>query len=429
GAAELAPLEALDARALTSVIDDALARAVGRRAAEAAIVRSEAEAREGERFALRVLENLFAFVGVLDVSGTLLAANAAPLSAAGITIDDVRGKKFWDCHWWSWDEGVRAQLRQACARAAAGEVVRYDVSVRMRGDTRMWIDFQIAPLRDDAGRITHLIPSAVDLTARTATEARLRADEAQLRAIADEREVAAGLRDADRRKDELVATLAHELRNPLAAVRVAAELLRRLGAADPRGERAVEIIQRQVAHMARLVDELLDASRISRGTLAVHSKRCDLATIAVQTAEDHRATFEAAGIELSVVPSASPLWVDGDPVRLAQMIGDVLHNACRFTDRGGRTVLRAEACTEPDGRFACVAITDTGVGIDPALLVRLFEPFAQADQGLARTTGGLGLGLARTKGLAELHGGRVAAHSDGVGRGATFRLLVPLSPR
>src|SRR5262249_6790493 len=141
-----------------------------RRATDAALRHSEQEARRSERLAQRVTDNLFAFVGMLDPDGTLLQANAAPLLAGRLASQDVRGKKFWDTYWWNYSDEVREQLRAACARASRGEVVRYDVVVRMARDTRMTIDFQVAPLRDEEGRITHLIPSGVDVTERRRVE-------------------------------------------------------------------------------------------------------------------------------------------------------------------------------------------------------------------------------------------------------------------
>ncbi len=163
-------------------------RVAGARA-EAALAESEAQLR-------RVLDNLFAFVGLLTPDGTLLEANEAPLRAAGIGIEDVRGRPFWDCYWWSYDPAVQSGVRDACARAAAGESVRYDVAVRMAGDSRMTIDFQVAPLRDAAGRVTHLVPSAVDVTARNAAEAGREESEAQLRAVLDNVPVAVILAEA-----------------------------------------------------------------------------------------------------------------------------------------------------------------------------------------------------------------------------------------
>ena len=232
------------------------------------------------------------------------------------------------------------------------------------------------------------------------------------------------LREADRRKDEFMAILAHELRNPLAPVRCAVELMRMAELSDPRTERARDVIDRQVTHMARLIDDLLDVSRIARGKLALQKQRCDLASIARQTADDYRATLEASGLQL-IVSGTSPAWVDGDPVRLAQMVGNLLNNAGRFTERGGRV----EVTTRSDSAtgLATVTVSDNGVGIDRALLSRLFDPFIQAEQDLARTKGGLGLGLALTKGLVDLHDGQIEAHSEGPGHGATLALRFPLT--
>lgn len=229
------------------------------------------------------------------------------------------------------------------------------------------------------------------------------------------------LQEAGRRKDEFISILAHELRNPLAPVRTAVEILRRTAGAEPSQRRACDIMERQVAHMARLIDDLLDVSRIARGKLSLHRERCDFAAIAHQTAEDYRPSLESAGLQLDVA-APEPLWVEGDPVRLAQMVGNLLNNAQRFTERGGQVRVAGQAA----GSHAQVSVEDTGVGIAPDLQARLFDPFTQADQDLARSKGGLGLGLALTRGLAQLHGGSVAVHSEGPGRGARFTLCVPL---
>ncbi|MDX2094285.1 MAG: PAS domain S-box protein [Kofleriaceae bacterium] len=231
------------------------------------------------------------------------------------------------------------------------------------------------------------------------------------------------LHEAHRRKDEFIAILAHELRNPLAPVRSAVELMRMEQLSDPRLQRARDVIDRQVTHMARLIDDLLDVSRIARGKLALQKQRCDLASITRQTADDYRPNLEAAGLQL-IVSGTSPAWVDGDPVRLAQMVGNLLNNAGRFTERGGRVEVATSADVATG--LASVTVSDNGVGIDRELLRRLFDPFSQAEQDLARSKGGLGIGLALTKGLVELHGGQVEAHSEGPGHGATFVLRLPL---
>lgn len=271
---------------------------------------------------------------------------------------------------------------------------------------------QVPPLRmKEAAEVAASLRSAAGLLAQRS---------------AGERQALQALREADQRKDEFIAVLAHELRNPLAPVRTAVAILRSVPSADPRAERAREVVERQVAHMARLVDDLLDVSRITRGRLALRRERCDLAAIARQTVQDYRPAVEAAGLQLALHTPQPVPWVDGDPVRLAQMLGNLLNNAVRFTERGGRVQVRVWADTALG--LVRMQVSDTGVGIEPQLLARLFEPFSQADQDAARSKGGLGLGLALTRGLAQLHGGQVEARSEGVGRGACFTLVLPLAP-
>jgi signal transduction histidine kinase len=238
-----------------------------------------------------------------------------------------------------------------------------------------------------------------------------------------DRKAAEDLREADRRKDEALAVIAHELRNPLVPIRNAAALLA-LNPADPAAAaRAGGLVERQVRHMTRLVDDLLDASRFSSGNVALDRRRLDLAALARQAGEDRRAAAAEAGLALSLDLPQGPLWVDGDPVRLTQVIGNLLQNALKFTDRGGAVTLRVGR----EGGRAVVAVRDTGVGIAPESLPRVFEAFVQLDRTRARSQGGLGLGLALVKGLAELHGGEVTAASEGAGRGAEFTVRLPLA--
>jgi signal transduction histidine kinase len=235
------------------------------------------------------------------------------------------------------------------------------------------------------------------------------------------------LLEADRRKDEFIAILAHELRNPLAPVRTAVEIVRRIDDLQPAQRRACDVIGRQVAHMAHLIDDLLDVSRIARGKMALQRQRCDLAAIVRQTAGDYGDSLQARGLTLVVDADSPPLWVDGDPIRLAQMVANLLSNAQRFTEPGGQ--VRVSVRVDDPRKRACVSVQDTGIGIAPQVLARLFDPFSQAHQDLARSKGGLGLGLALTRGLAQLHGGTVEAHSEGLGQGARFTLEIPLLPQ
>lgn len=334
-----------------------------------------------------------------DREGRVRFANPATLALIGKPSSEVLGR-------------TDAEFLED--RAAALEVMRNDrhvidggVSIEVEetvplpgGEKRFWLSRK-TPYRDENGQVVGLLGISRDITQRKAAED--------------------SLREAGQRKDEFIAILAHELRNPLAPVRNAVEVLRRLGSAEPHQQKARDIIDRQLRHMARLIDDLLDVSRIEHGKLALQNERCDLAEIALQTAEDYRAHLEAAGLQLDLEPDAPPAWVHGDPVRLTQMIGNLINNAGRFTNTGGEVRVR----TGKDSEGAFVTVSDTGVGLEPGLLSRLFDPFSQAEQDYARTKGGLGLGLALTRGLVELHGGRIDAVSAGPGLGSDFTIRLP----
>jgi signal transduction histidine kinase len=234
----------------------------------------------------------------------------------------------------------------------------------------------------------------------------------------------ARLAEADRAKDDFLAMLSHELRNPLAPLRTSLYLLDRVDPASPAVARAHEVMRRQVAHLARLVDDLLDGTRIARGKIELRVGPLDLGELARRCAEDHAVLMRDRALAFAVeMPPPGALWVDGDETRLAQVIGNLLHNAAKFTPAGGRVELVVRA-----GDAAEIRVRDTGVGIPPQLLPHVFEPFTQAKQGLARSDGGLGLGLALVKGIVELHGGTVSAGSDGAGRGADVVVRLPKVP-
>jgi signal transduction histidine kinase len=263
---------------------------------------------------------------------------------------------------------------------------------------------------------------------RAALELRRAREELELRVAERTAELSranALLVEADRRKNEFLAMLAHELRNPLAPIRNGLEILRLAGNNAQVREEARSLVERQVNHLSRLVEDLLDVSRITHGKMRLQRQRLDLARLARTTAEDRRPTLEQAGLRLTLELPEVPVWVMGDETRLAQVLNNLLDNAAKFTDRGGEVMVRLRR--EP-GPQAVLSVRDTGVGWQPALLERLFEPFAQEDRTLGRAGGGLGLGLALVKGLIELHGGRVNAVSEGPGKGAEFLVRLPAAP-
>jgi PAS domain S-box-containing protein len=228
------------------------------------------------------------------------------------------------------------------------------------------------------------------------------------------------LRAVDRRKDEFLATLAHELRNPLAPIRNGFEIIRTSPERAVR-ERAREMMERQFGQLVRLVDDLLDVSRITQGKLVLRREPVSLAAVVASAVEIARPTIEAAGHELTLEQSADSIWVNADAARLSQVIGNLLTNAGKYTDRGGRIQLAATGRESE----AIVSVRDNGIGIAADHLPHLFQMFSQVAPALDRSQGGLGIGLALVKGLVEMHGGRVEARSDGVGRGSEFIVTIP----
>jgi signal transduction histidine kinase len=230
------------------------------------------------------------------------------------------------------------------------------------------------------------------------------------------------LRDANRRKDEFLAMLGHELRNPLAPIRNAVQVMRKLEPDEPKLRWARDIIDRQVDHLARLVDDLLDVSRIVQGKISLHPTTLDLTTVIDQAVEFSRPMIEARRHELTVTVPKRHLQVKGDRVRLAQVVANLLNNAAKYTDVGGKIWLGVEASKVQ----VSIHVRDNGVGIPEQLLPHIFDLFQQADQSLARAQGGLGIGLTVVKRLVEMHGGKVEAHSAGPGRGSEFSIHLPL---
>ncbi|MGC4118514.1 MAG: PAS domain S-box protein [Myxococcales bacterium] len=334
---------------------------------------------------------------ILDVQGRVTDANQEYLRLTGRpALPDILGvtASAWTA------VGDRARWAAATAQCLERGQVR-DLELDFVGP-----DGRTTPVEINASRLftpqaTRLMAVCRDITERRRAEDRLR--------------------EEARRKDEFLAMLGHELRNPLAPIRNAIHLLQRIRPKEPRAQKAEEIIDRQTAHLSRIVDDLLDVSRIARGKVGLRKERLDLAAVVRHAAEDCRGNLAAKGIELRVALPDAPVWVDGDPTRLAQVLGNLLHNSEKFTDRGGRIALELHAA----GPSAVLTVADTGVGMGRQTLERIFEPFVQAGSDLARSRGGLGLGLALVRGLLELHGGTVRASSEGLGRGSQFTVVLP----
>jgi PAS domain S-box-containing protein len=290
-------------------------------------------------------------------------------------------------------------------------VIHPDGAVRWLSVTAR-MEFDGEPRR--AIRLTGMI---ADITARKATEQALRDSEERLK-------------ESDRRKDEFLAMLAHELRNPLAPIRTGLELIRLTGDTPGAVARVRSMMERQVAHMVRLIDDLLDVSRITSGKIQLQRKLTPVADLVNGAVEANRAALNAAQLQLTIGLPDQPCVLDVDPTRLVQVLSNLLHNATKFTPAGGHvelTVRCPDATPESEGQLALI-VSDTGVGIPPEMLPRVFDLFMQGEQG-GRAQPGLGIGLALARRLIEMHGGRIEASSDGAGRGSAFTIHLPIASR
>ncbi len=248
---------------------------------------------------------------------------------------------------------------------------------------------------------------------------------AQLAVQVEDRARRAEAEESERRKDEFLAMLTHELRNPLGPILNGAQLLKKMSPQEPTLIDLCSMVERQAAHMARLVDDLLDTTRLARGLVRLCKEKCSLNDIVGNVVADYKNIFQESGLVLDVVMPEQDIRIEGDATRLTQVLGNLLHNAHKFTSAGGCV----SVTLKDEGTAAHLSVSDTGIGIAPDMIDSIFKVFRQGDQGLERGRGGLGLGLALVKGLVELHGGIVRAESAGLGQGAVFKIVLPLTQR
>jgi PAS domain S-box-containing protein len=320
------------------------------------------------------------------------------------------------------EQGYLALLDQVftSGRAYVARGARYTVQAAPDGTaSERYLDFVYQPIKDSDGRVAGIFVEGADVTERMRADAALQASEARFR------QIAAQLSDASRLKDEFLATLAHELRNPLAPLGYALELLKIAPGDGSVGLRARETMERQLAQMVRLIDDLLDLSRVNRGIVELRRTRLPLAGALRDALETSRPLIEQCGHTLAVTLPGEELMLEADPTRIVQIFANLLNNAAKFTPRGGRidlTLARQDAAT------AVVAVRDNGIGIPAAKLRGIFDMFAQVDRSHTQAGGGLGIGLTIAQRLVEMHGGSIEAHSVGPGTGSEFRVHLPLAP-
>jgi PAS domain S-box-containing protein len=375
--------------------------------------RAGAELRESEERFRALAESMPLLVFVLDPAGEALFYNERWREYTGLEAPDGASRLAL-VH----PEDRPGMMKRWAAARASVSVVEIDFRMRGRDGKYRWFLLRARPVRDAEGAIARWIGTATDVDEMRRVEQALSRSEARARASAEE------LYTEARRKDAFLAMLSHELRNPLAPARASLYVLTRAPRGSDQARQAEAVIARQLDHMTHVVEDLLDLTRISRGVIFLQPRPLDLADLVCRVAEDHAALFAAAGVTLVVAPGTVPVPLLGDPTRLGQVLGNLLHNAAKFTPRGGRVGV----CLRVDeaAGHAVISVRDTGVGIDAEILPRIFNAFTQAESTLSRSRGGLGLGLALVKGLSELHGGTVEARSEGPGKGAEMIVRLPL---
>ena len=297
---------------------------------------------------------------------------------------------------------LHAEELEILARLRRGERIDHYETVRLAKDgRRIDISLTISPIRGEDDTIIGASKVARDITERKRDEGLLR--------------------EADRRKDEFLATLAHELRNPLAPICAAAELLKHAKSLAPELRAATAILERQARQMTHLVDDLLDVSRITSGRIRLHPEPVELKELLKTIIDTYRHSAETARHQVALVASAESVYVSGDRIRLTQVISNIFHNAVKYTPPGGKI----EIALRTADQHAVVSVRDNGMGIPPEMLDHIFEPFAQLDRSYERPDAGLGIGLTLAKRLVDLHGGRIEACSGGRGKGTEFVIHLP----
>jgi PAS domain S-box-containing protein len=385
-----------------SPIRDAAGRVIG----ASKVARDVTERRQSEE-ALQASEQRFrtlaahAPVGIFltDRAGNCSFVNKCWCDMAGLSPEEARGQ--------GWGRALHPDdrervLREWNAAVEGGQMFASEYRFRTPQGKVTWLNGIAVGLHGEAGQVSEYIGTLSDITER--------------------REAVEALKEADRRKDEFLALLAHELRNPLAPLRNGLEIMRMASSNENVVAKSRDMMDRQLSHMVRLIDDLLDISRISRNKMELRRSRVLLADVVSSAVEVARPSIEAAGHELTVSLPPEPIHLDADLTRLAQVFGNLLNNSAKYTERGGHVWLTAAR----EGGQVAVAVRDTGIGIPAYALPNIFDMFSQVDRSIERSTGGLGIGLALVKGLVEMHGGTVDAASPGQGQGSTFTVRLPV---
>lgn len=357
------------------------------------------QAEERVQFQAQLLDAVGQAAIATDSNGTITYWNHFAETLYGWKADEALGRSIIELV----IDPSETQVAAITQRMQAGSSWSEEVLVRHRSGRTFPAFVTDTPLFDATGKLYARIGVSSDIT--------------------DRKQVEEALRDADRRKDEFLATLAHELRNPLAPIRNSLHILRLSGDSDPSTRRVCEMMERQVGHLARLVDDLMEVSRITRGKIELRMEPVELAAVVCSAVEASRPLIEAARHQLAISLPTEPMMIKGDPVRLSQIFSNLLNNAAKYMDEGGQIWLTARR-QEGD---VLVTVRDTGIGISAEMLPHIFKMFTQVDRSTRKSQGGLGIGLTLVRTLVEMHGGKVDARSLGVKQGSEFVVRLPLS--
>jgi PAS domain S-box-containing protein len=358
--------------------------------------------KRSEAFVRSVVESTADCVQVFSLDGRLRWMNENARRRLQECGPAAGGVSDWNSFWEA--GGSRAEADAALEAARSCGIGRFRARWPAAGGTPRWWDEAVTPIPGPDGTPEQFLSASRDVTEQCEAEE--------------------ALREAHRQKDEFLAMLSHELRNPLAPIRHSVEIMRLVGPKEPALLTARDMIDRQVTHLARLVDDLLDVSRVSRGKIQLQKKPLDLSSAVGQAIETRRYLLEARRHELTVKLPKGPVPVEGDFTRLAQVVVNLLDNAAKYTDVGGKVALEVELASDE----AVLRVRDSGRGIDPSALKKVFDLFYQADRTFDRSDGGLGIGLSLVRSLVEMHGGTVEAHSAGRGKGSEFVVRLPRLP-
>ena len=360
----------------------------------------------GERFDLLASDAKEYALFTIGLEGNLLCWNAGAERLFGFQSHEIIGRHF--SRFFTPEDNLTGQPEHELQTALAdGRADSVCWQVRKDG-TRFWCRATVTPLLDESKQARSFARVMHDLT--------------ESEAMVAQRKRADGLADANRSKEEFMALLSHELRNPLSPILNALNILRRMKTNDPIIEQAGNIIDRQVGQMVRLVDDLLDISRITKGKLRLTKEKVELRVVVNHAAETVRSLMDARKHDFSVSLPTKPIWVQADPARMEQVVVNLLNNAAKYTNTGG--LIRMTVNREGDE--AVIRVRDNGGGIAPELLPHIFELFTQVDGSLGRSYGGLGIGLALARNLVEMHDGRLQASSAGLGKGCEFTIKLPV---